>query len=115
MTNLVAWSLFVLGFLHILFGLVRYRSPLAEAARAGFIGQFNQPEIWRTAFWFIMCGPFLMLTGYIAVHAVTIADLALLQIIGVSIFVSSLVGVLAFPKSPLWVALVLALLLIVTS
>jgi uncharacterized membrane protein HdeD (DUF308 family) len=112
MSNIVAWSLFTLGVIHIAFGLVKFKAPLAEAANAGIIGQFKAPEVRRTAFWFLMCGPLLMLSGHTAVHAVAVADLALLKVVGAYTLVSSIVGVTAFPKSPFWASLLLSPLLI---
>ena len=108
MANVVAWALFALGVAHIAFGLVRFRAPVGEAVVAGFVGQFKLPEVRRTAFWFLMCGPLLMLAGQIAVHAVAVADLSLLKIIGSYMLVSSAIGVAAFPKSPLWAPLLLS-------
>lgn len=102
MSNTVAWALFILGIAHILFGIARFKGPLAEAVAGGFVGQFKEPEVRRTAFWFLMCGPLLMLAGHVAIHAVAVGDLALLRIIGAYAFASSVVGVAAFPRSPLW-------------
>jgi hypothetical protein len=112
MANAVAWGLFVLGVAHIVFGLVKFRVPLAEAVSAGFVGKFQVPEIRRTAFWFIVCGPFVMLAGHVAIHAVSVGDLALLRLIGLYAMVTSLIGVIAFPKSPFWGALLLSPLLL---
>jgi len=112
MANAVAWGFFVLGVAHIVFGLVKFRVPLAEAVSAGFVGKFQVPEIRRTAFWFIVCGPFVMLAGHVAIHAVSVGDLALLRLIGLYAMVTSLIGVIAFPKSPFWGALLLSPLLL---
>jgi uncharacterized membrane protein HdeD (DUF308 family) len=112
MANVVAWALFALGLAHIAFGLARFKAPVTDAATAGFVGQFTAPESRRTAFWFLMCGPLLMLAGHTAVHAVAVADLALLRIIGTYLLVSSAIGVTAFPTSPFWVSLLLSPLLI---
>lgn len=112
MSNIVAWVLFALGITHIVFGIVRFKVPFAEAVSAGFVGQFKVPEIRRTAFWFLMCGPLLVLAGHTAVHAVAVGDLALLKVIGTYTLVSSVVGVTAFPKSPFWASLLVSPLLI---
>jgi len=74
MASVVAWAVFALGFSHIVFGIVRFRAPLAEAVSSGFVGRFAMPEVRRTAFWFLMCGPLLMLAGHIAVRAVAVGD-----------------------------------------
>jgi hypothetical protein len=112
MPNIAAWALFALGATHIAFGLVRFKTPLTEAAAAGIIGKFKAPEIRRTAFWFIMCGPPLMLSGHTAIHAVATADLGLLRIVGAYTLASSIIGVIVFPKLPFWALLLVAPLLI---
>jgi uncharacterized membrane protein HdeD (DUF308 family) len=112
MSYMVAWSLFALGVVHIAFGLIKFRAPLAAAVTAGIIGQFKVPESRSTAFWFLISGPALMLSGHTAVHAVTVDDIALLKIVGTYMLVSSIVGVTAFPKSPFWALLLLSLLLV---
>ena len=112
MANVVAWAVFALGVSHIIFGVVRFKAPLAEAVSSGFFGQFRIPEVRRTAFWFLMCGPLLMLAGHVAVHAIAVGDLAVLKVIGTYGLVSAVIGVAAFPKSPLWALLLLSPLLI---
>jgi hypothetical protein len=97
----VAWTLFILGLAHIVFGVIRFHAPLADAVAAGFIGQFKEPEIRRTAFWFLLCGPLLMLTGHLAIRAVKAGDPALLKIIGAYGVAASIFGIAAFPVSPL--------------
>ena len=115
MANFISWALFALGVAHIAFGLVRFRTALADACAAGFIGQFKEPEIRRSAFWFLMCGPLLMVTGQVAVHAVAQSDLWLLKLIGTYVLVTCGVGVAAFPKSPLWAPLVLSFFFILAG
>jgi Family of unknown function (DUF6463) len=112
MTKTVAWAVFVLGLAHIVFGIARFEAPLTEAVNEGFSGKFSSPEVRRTAFWFIACGPLYMLIGHIAIHAVAIRDLKLLKVIGVYMLAFSSVGVAAFPVSPLWAPLLLSLPLI---
>jgi Family of unknown function (DUF6463) len=70
MANVAAWFMFVLGVGHIVYGLIKFKSPVAEAVSAGFIGQFKTPEVRRTAFWFLIFGPMLMLAGHVGIHAV---------------------------------------------
>jgi Family of unknown function (DUF6463) len=108
MSRTIAWAVFILGCIHIVFGIIRFKVPLADALAAGFIGQFTAPEIRRTA----LCGPLFMVAGHIAIRAVALGDLNLLKIIGVYMLLSSIVGVLAFPSSPLWAPLVLSALLL---
>lgn len=103
-----AWALFGLGVAHIAFGLIRFKTPLAQAWAAGFVGQFETSEARRTAFWFLMAGPLLMALGQVSIHAVAMSDQWLLRVIGAYLFVSSGIGVAAFPKSPLWISLLLS-------
>lgn len=87
-------------------------APLRAALAAGFIGQFAASEDRRTAFWFLIFAAPLMLAGHLAVHAVASADLRSLRLIGFYLLPASVIGVLAFPKSPLWAPLLLAPLFI---
>jgi uncharacterized membrane protein HdeD (DUF308 family) len=112
MARVTAWAILILGFIHVVFGVIRFKVPIAEAWAAGFIGQFMMPEIRRTTFWFIMYGPLLMLVGHFAIHAVEISDLKLLKLIGVYMLASSVVGVFSFPVSGFLVTLLLSLLLL---
>lgn len=112
MITAVAWLLFALGIGHIVYGVIRFREALLEAAWAGFVGQFGTPEVRRTAFWFFVFGPLLMLAGHAALHAAAIADLALLKMIGAYVFVTAAFGVAAFPKSPFLAALLVSPVLI---
>jgi hypothetical protein len=105
MANVFAWLLFVLGIAHIAFALVKFKAPLFDAVAAGFVGQFKAPEIRRTAFWFFIFGPVLMLAGHAAVHAIAVGDFALLRIIGAYATVTSVIGIAALPKSPFLIAL----------
>lgn len=112
MINVLAWFMFGLGILHIIFGLIKFKAQIAGAISDGFVGKFRAPEARRTAFWFLIFGPMFMLAGHVAVHAVATGDLALLKILGVYSFATALIGVAAFPKSPFWAALVISPLLI---
>ncbi|MBI1889460.1 MAG: hypothetical protein HYS18_02310 [Burkholderiales bacterium] len=112
MAKIIAWAMFILGIGHIVFGIVRFHGPLADAVSAGFIGQFIEPEVRRTAFWFLLCGPLIMLMGHLAIRAVAADDRAMLKIGGAYGFITSAIGVAAFPVSPLWAPLVLSLLLL---
>jgi hypothetical protein len=113
MAATLAWSLFALGVAHIVFGFLRFKEPLLGALADGFIGQFSAHESRRTAFWFLMAGPQLMLAGQVALHAVSHGQPALLRLVGIYLLVCASIGVAAFPKSPLPVAVVLALLLLI--
>lgn len=112
MANAAAWFMFLLGIGHIVFGLVRYRGPVADAVSAGFVGKFAAPEVRRTAFWFLIFGPLLMLAGQVGIHAVAQGDLVLLRLLGIYAFITAILGLAAFPKSPFWAPLFVSPVLI---
>jgi uncharacterized membrane protein HdeD (DUF308 family) len=112
MSKAAAWSIVVLGLVHIVFGLLRFKAPLADALAAGFVDQFRPSEARRAAFWFLMCGPLLVLVGQLALRAVAAGDAGVLRLIGCYTLGAGLVGVAAFPASPLWSLLLLSLVLL---
>lgn len=107
MTKAAAWTVFALGLAHIVFGLIRFRAPLAEVLAAGFYDQFRHTEARRAAFWFLLCGVLLMLAGQLALRAVAAGDPGALKTIAWYALGAGIVGVAAFPASPLWSLLVL--------
>ena len=102
-----AWALLVLGMCHTLLGLVKFRQPIKEAIHDGFIGQFRLADSRRLAFWFTIFGPLLVMGGQVALHAAHASDLELLKLIGFYMLAVSVMGALALPKSPFWIALIL--------
>ncbi len=112
MAHTVAWLLVVLGMGHIAYGLRTYGAPLRAAWAAGYIGQFAATEERRTAFWFMIFGPLLVLAGHAALHAAAVGDMALLSILGGYLLLTGVLGAAAFPKSPFWAALAAGPLLI---
>lgn len=115
MARAVAWTVLLLGVAHLVFGLIRFRQPLAGAWADGFIGHFTRPEIRRTAFWFLASGPLLVLIGHLAVRAVDRGDRGLLGIVGAYLSAAGALGVACFPASPLWALVVLGPLLMRSS
>ena len=83
MATTLAWILFALGIGHIAYAFIRFRGPLLAGLSSGVVGQFGAPEVRRSAFWFVMFGPLLMLAGQVAVHAAGNGDFGLLRIVGV--------------------------------
>lgn len=112
MSNIVAWTLFALGVLHTPFGIIKFKTVFAETVSAGFVDQFRTHEVRRTALWFTLLGPLLMLAGHVAIHAVAVGDLALLKIVGIYVLITSIICVIAVPKSGFWATLLVSPLLI---
>ncbi|MDZ7918467.1 DUF6463 family protein [Rhodoferax sp.] len=105
MAHTVAWFMVLLGLGHMAYGLRKYRAPLRAAWAGGYIGQFAATEERRTAFWFMIFSPLLVLAGHAALHAAEVGDLALLTILGGYLLLTGVLGAAAFPKSPFWAAL----------
>jgi hypothetical protein len=106
------WALVVLGVLHVVMGLVRFRESFAAVWREGVVGKFKKDDARRVAFWFTIAGPLLIAVGHLGVRAVYAADFEVVRIIGIYLFVTSMLGVISFPKSPFWATLVLSLVLL---
>jgi hypothetical protein len=111
-STVLPWTLFILGVGHVLYGFVKFRIPLANAVASGFIGKFSLPEERRTAFWFVMFGPLLILAGQVAIHAASVGDIYLIRLIGAYLLGVCIIGVLALPKSPFLLGLVISVLLL---
>jgi hypothetical protein len=62
----------------------------------------------RTAFWFLIFGPLLMLAGHVGIYAVALGDLELLRILGIYASITAMLGIAAIPRSPFWAALLVA-------
>ncbi len=107
-----SWALVALGVLHILLSFVRFRQPFAAALSEGLINKFRVDDARRVAFWFAYFGPVLTLCGHIAVRAAAASDVELIKIIGIYLCATSILGVIAFPKSPIWMLLIVSTVLI---
>ncbi|NIA00446.1 DUF6463 family protein [Massilia sp. CCM 8734] len=100
--HIAAATLFVLGILHILFGVAKFRQALGAAWGEGLFNRFGANDERRLAFWFIAFGPPLVLCGHLAWRAAGAADTASLGLVGIYGFATGAVGIVAFPRSPLW-------------
>lgn len=112
MSHFAAQYLIVLGILHIIFGVVRYRKPLLAAVKEGFVGRFAESDERRAAFWFISVGPLIGLIGLFTARAALARDIGMLLSTGICLSVLATIGLLAFPKSPLWALLPPSVILI---
>lgn len=110
-----AGALLALGFLHIVMGLVRFKQPFLAAMSDGLLDAFKTDDSRRLALWFTLLGPVLMLCGHLALRAAASGDVHTLGLMGVYLFVAALVGIVAFPASPLWALLVVAGVLFATG
>lgn len=108
----LCWMIFGLGVGHTLYGLIRFRTPLAAALSDGFFNQFKAHQGRVAAFWFLAFGPLLMLAGQLCLHAVAGGDLATVRLIACYLPGITTVGFIAFPKSPFLAALPVSALLL---
>jgi hypothetical protein len=61
MSKIVAWATFALGIAHIVFGMVRYRAPLAEAVyEIVGVAAFPASPLWAP----LLLSPLLVAAGY---------------------------------------------------
>lgn len=105
---IAAWLVVALGVIHCLLGLVRFRRPIAAALGEGLVGRFAGVPERRLAFWFIIFGPLLLMSGHVAVMAATEGNMALLRVVGLYLLAVSVAGTVALPKSPFSVTIFLA-------
>ena len=108
MTLIASWIFFFLGIAHIIFDIIRYKSQFQDAIAEGLIGKFSGENDRGLAFWFTIMGIPIALIGFVAVHSVSAGDFGIIKIIGFSFLGTGIAGVLAFPKSPLWLILLLS-------
>jgi hypothetical protein len=115
MAKTAAWALIALALIHLLFGILRYKEPLAGAVSDGFVGQFAASEQRRTAFWFLLFALPMLLGGQLALRAANVGDLATIRLIGYYVLGIAVVGLACFPRSPFWLPLALGPFLIYAS
>jgi hypothetical protein len=92
---------------HTLWGLVAYRKPLREIARAGFVDSVGDGIFQRAhaddgraaAFWFMMAGPLVGILGYCAEAASRAGDTSTLKATGRAAVALGAVGALVIPRS----------------
>ena len=109
------WLLLALGVVHTVLGFVWFKRPFAALLAEGVVGRVQGDPQRRLAFWFTVFGPLLMLAGHVVVHAAQHGDLALLRLVGWYLLPLAMAGVAALPRTPFWVALLVAPLLIASG
>lgn len=105
MVNVVGYVLIALGIGHTLTGVLTFRPALTSLFRDGFVNAVLPHLERRLAFWFLMFSIMLFLLGQITIHAAATNDIFLLRVIGWYTLGIGVVGAMAMPKSPFWVAL----------
>jgi len=106
---IVGCALMVGGIGHIVTGLVIFREQLAAIFRDGFVDAVLPHYDRRAAFWFILFGAMVVMTGHVIVHAVARGDGQLLKVVGWYLLGISSIGTLAMTRSPSWGLIAIAL------
>jgi hypothetical protein len=107
-------ALAAIGVLHTVVGLAKYRRTLREMARGGVVGAVNGDHKRGEAFWFLMCGASMVLTGRLARwmqrQTGTLPASTGSMLLGIGA-----VGVTLMPRSGFWAIFVPAILASKTS
>lgn len=112
MIKVSGYVLLALGVGHTIIGIVKYRRAIVAWIRDGFFNAATGHNDRLLAFWFLMFGAMLFLLGQITIYAVQTNDTYLLRVLGWYVVAIGVVGATALPRSPFWVAIVLALLML---
>ena len=112
MIILSGYILIALGIGHTIVGLVKYRTAIVAWLRDGYFNAATGHIDRLLAFWFLMFGSMLLLVGQITLHAAKTNDLYLLRLLGWYVVCIGIVGATALPRSPFWVAIAIALLML---
>ena len=91
-----------MGLAHACVGVVLYRRPLAEIARAWLVNSVPDVGDRATAFWFMAVAPTLWLGGRLLRSAETSGDLAAQRAGGTVLTATGLLGSAAMPASGFW-------------
>lgn len=108
----VGYVLIALGVGHTVTGIILFRPALAALLRDGFFGAVVPHLDRRAAFWFLMFSVTLFFLGQVTLYAAATGDMYLLKLIGWYVFGIGAVGAAALPKSPFWIALIVAPILL---
>ena len=102
-------ALMVVGVLHTAIGFAEYRRTLREMARDGMVGTVDGDHERGEAFWFLVCGASIVLTGRLArwaqLRTGTIPASAGSMLLGISV-----AGATLMPRSGFWALFIPAIL-----
>jgi uncharacterized protein DUF6463 len=87
---------------HAVIGVVAYRAPLAEIARARFVATVPDRGDRATAFWFLTAAPLLWSSGRLLRSAEETGDPTAGRAAGRVLIASGAIGVATMPVSGFW-------------
>ena len=100
MIRVLGWVLFLGGLGHIATGYVVFREQLSAIFRAGFVNAVLPHFDRRAAFWFILFGVMVSMSGHIVLEAGASGNASVLKVVGWYLLGVSIVGTLAMTRSP---------------
>lgn len=112
MTPIFAYALMALAVGHVFVGYMMYRGAIHALFRDGYVGAAAGHPDRLLAFWFVLFSATLLLLGHLILYATKIDDKALLSTLAIYVGAIGVAGALALPRSPFWVAVVIAPLLL---
>lgn len=108
MTTLSGYVLVALGLGHTIVGIVKYRSPLVALFRDGYFNAATGHTDRLLAFWFLMFSAILLLLGHVTLYAAKTNDVNLIRLLCWYVACIGVAGAAALPRSPFWIAIILA-------
>ena len=112
MISFVGYVLIALGIGHTVTGIILFRPALAALFRDGFANAVLPHLDRRLAFWFLMFSVMLFFLGQVTLYAAASNDTYLIKVVGWYVLGIGAVGATAMPKSPYWIALIVAPILL---
>lgn len=100
-------ALMLIGVGHAVWGLIAYRKPLQEIARAGIVdsvgdGIFrraNSDDARAAGFWFMFTAPLVGILGYLVEQASRAGDAQALKVSGRAVIAVGAIGATVMPRS----------------
>ncbi len=108
MITLSGYVLIALGLGHTIVGVVKYRLALVALFRDGYFDAATGHADRLLAFWFLLFSAMLFLLGQIMLYVAKTNDLYLLRLLCWYLAIIGVVGTAALPRSPFWIAIILA-------
>ncbi len=112
MINFVGYVLIALAIGHTVTGIILFRPALAALVRDGFANAVLPHLDRRVVFWFLMFSVMLFFLGQVTLYAAASNDTYLFKVVGWYALGIGAVGATAMPKSPFWIALIVAPILL---
>ena len=104
--------LFVTGYLHTLVAILIGKNELLQIIRDGFVNALGRDYALGLAFWFLICGIFLIIFGHVLHHYIKKEQKPAPAFLGYYLLIFSILGCLVVPVSGFWLFIPQALIII---